>query len=148
MSNFCYVKIADEDIAALGNFDPTKTIIVDERFKDNLNKIKFSSLGSIRLDSYQPNNLKYTSNLNEEGLAIFSEIYYKDGWNAYVDGVKTEHFRANYVLRAMKIPAGNHIIEFKFEPSVFISGERISIASSISLILLLIFACYREFKLK
>ena len=142
------VKSADEEIAALGNFDPAKTIIVDERFKDNLSKIKFSSLGSIKLDSYQPNNLKYTTNLNEEGLAIFSEIYYKDGWNAYIDGVKTEHFRANYVLRAMNIPAGNHTIEFKFEPSVFISGERISIASSISLILLLIFACYREFKLK
>ena len=73
---------------------------------------------------------------------------YKEGWNAYIDGVKTEHFRANYVLRAMKIPAGNHTIEFKFEPSVFKSGERISLASSISLILLLIFACYREFKLK
>ena len=142
------VKNADEEIAALGNFDPSKTIIVDERFKDNLNKIKFSSLGSIKLDSYQPNNLKYTTNLNEEGLAIFSEIYYKDGWNAYIDGIKTEHFRANYVLRAMKIPAGNHSIEFKFEPSVFISGERISLASSISLILLLVFACYREFKLK
>ena len=142
------VKNADEEIAALGNFDPSKTIIVDERFKDNLNKIKFSSLGSIKLDSYQPNNLKYTTNLNDEGLAIFSEIYYKDGWNAYIDGVKTEHFRANYVLRAMKIPAGNHNIEFKFEPSVFISGERFSLASSISLILLLVFACYREFKLK
>jgi len=142
------VKNADEEIAALGNFDPSKTIIVDERFKDNFNKIKFSSLGTIKLDSYQPNNLKYTTNLNEEGLAIFSEIYYKDGWNAYIDGIKTEHFRANYVLRAMKIPAGNHSIEFKFEPSVFISGERISLASSISLILLLIFACYREFKLK
>ena len=142
------VKNADEEIAALGNFDPSKKIIVDERFKDNFNKINFSSLGSIKLDSYQPNNLKYTTNLNEEGLAIFSEIYYKDGWNAYIDGVKTEHFRANYVLRAMKIPAGNHTIEFKFEPSVFISGERISLASSISLILLLVFACYREFKLK
>ena len=149
VENISTVKNADEEIAALGNFDPLKTIIVDERYDDNLININnLNSSSSIKLDSYKPNHLTYTSNNIDEGIAVFSEIYYKDGWNVYVNGIESNHFRANYVLRAMKIPAGNHIIEFKFEPSVFTNGERISLASSISLLLLLLFVSYREIKLK
>ena len=81
-------------------------------------------------------------------MAVFSEIYYKDGWNAYIDGVKSDYFRVNYVLRGMSIPAGKHIVEFKFEPSVFVNGERISLASSIILLLILFFVSYRELKLQ
>lgn len=142
------VENADDEIAALGSFDPSKTMILDKRFSDQTIQIDNSFSGTIKLDSYQPNYLKYTSNSNKAGIAIFSEIYYKDGWNAYIDGVKSDHFRANYVLRGMKVPAGNHLIEFKFEPSVFVNGERISLASSISLILLLFFALFKEFKIK
>ena len=131
------VENADDEIAALGSFDPSKTMILDKRFSDQTIQIDNSFSGTIKLDSYQPNYLKYTSNSNKAGIAIFSEIYYKDGWNAYIDGVNSDHFRANYVLRGMKVPAGNHLIEFKFEPSVFVNGERISLASSISLILCL-----------
>ena len=149
VENISTVKNADEEIAALGNFDPLKTIIVDERYDDNLININnLNSSSSIKLDSYKPNHLTYTSNNIDEGIAVFSEIYYKDGWNVYINGIESNHFRANYVLRAMKIPAGNHIIEFKFEPSVFTNGERISLASSISLLLLLLFVSYREIKLK
>ena len=149
VENINTVKNADEEIAALGNFDPLKTIIVDERYDDNLININnLNSSSIIKLDSYKPNHLKYTSNNIDEGIAVFSEIYYKDGWNVYINGIESNHFRANYVLRAMKIPAGNHIIEFKFEPSVFTNGERISLASSISLLLLLLFVSYREIKLK
>ena len=149
VENINTVKNADEEIAALGNFDPLKTIIVDERYDDNLININnLNSSSIIKLDSYKPNHLTYTSNNIDEGIAVFSEIYYKDGWNVYVNGIESNHFRANYVLRAMKIPAGNHIIEFKFEPSVFTNGERISLASSISLLLLLLFVSYREIKLK
>ena len=142
------VENADDEIAALESFDPSKTMILDKRFSDQTIQIDNSFSGTIKLDSYQPNYLKYTSNSNKAGMAIFSEIYYKDGWNAYIDGVKSDHFRANYVLRGMKVPAGNHLIEFKFEPSVFTNGERISLASSISLLLLLLFVSYREIKLK
>ena len=149
VENINTVKNADEEIAALGNFDPLKTIIVDERYDDNLININnLNSSSIIKLDSYKPNHLTYTSNNIDEGIAVFSEIYYKDGWNVYINGIESNHFRANYVLRAMKIPAGNHIIEFKFEPSVFTNGERISLASSISLLLLLLFVSYREIKLK
>ena len=142
------VKNADEEIAALGNFDPAKIAIVDQRFSNQTIQIDNSFSGSIKLDSYKPNNLKYSYDSNKEGIVVFSEIYYKDGWNVYIDGVKSEHFRANYVLRGMKVPSGNHVIEFKFEPSVFIHGERISFASSLSLLLLLFFAFYKEVKIK
>ncbi|MAC42225.1 MAG: hypothetical protein CMJ05_10630, partial [Pelagibacterales bacterium] len=77
---------------------------------------------------------------------VFSEIYYKDGWNVYIDGKKSDYFRANYVLRAMEVPAGNHTIEFKFEPKVYKIGEGISLASSIMLILLLVFVSFKELK--
>ena len=78
-------------------------------------------------------------------LLVFSEIYYKNGWNAYIDGVKTDYFRANYVLRALKIPSGKHNIEFKFEPSVYSTGENISLASSLILFILLFLISYKEF---
>ncbi|MBN1198082.1 MAG: hypothetical protein JXA23_01930, partial [Bacteroidales bacterium] len=74
----------------------------------------------------------------KDALAVFSEIYYPKGWNAYVDRTPTPHFRANYVLRAMVLPAGDHTVEFKFEPNVYVVGERISLISSIVLLLLIV----------
>ena len=82
---------------------------------------------SITLDIYKPNYLRYNSQTQFPALAVFSEIYYKDGWNVYIDGEKSDYFRANYVLRAMQVPAGNHTIEFKFEPKVYKIGEGISL---------------------
>ena len=146
VNNVEVVNNADQEIAALTNFNPSEKLIVDQRFSKNLIDLNNSFSGTINLDSYKPNYLKYTSNSNNDGLAVFSEIYYSDGWNAYIDGEKSEYFRANYVLRAMKIPAGNHIIEFKFEPSAYLNGEKISLASSISLLLFLFLAFYKEFK--
>ena len=90
--------------------------------------------------------MKYTSNSSKNGIAIFSEIYYDKGWNAYVDGELKPHFRANYVLRGMQIPAGNHSVEFKFEPAVYHVSERIALASSIVLLLLLAFVSVKELK--
>ena len=146
VNNIEVVNNADQEIAALTNFNPSEKLIIDQRFSENLIDLNDSFSGTINLDSYKPNYLKYTSNSSNDGLAVFSEIYYSDGWNAYIDGEKSEHFRANYVLRAMKIPAGNHIIEFKFEPSAYLNGEKISLASSISLLLLLFLAFYKVFK--
>jgi uncharacterized membrane protein YfhO len=71
-------------------------------------------------------------------LAVFSEIYFANGWNAYVDGVKAPYLRANYILRAMNIPAGKHTVDFKFEPSVWKVGEPISLVASLILILLML----------
>ena len=88
--------------------------------------------------------MKYNSESVKEGVAVFSEIYYDKGWNAYIDGEKKSHFRVNYVLRGMKIPSGNHIVEFKFEPLTYKIGETVSLTSSVILLLLLSFACYNE----
>ena len=96
---------------------------------------------------YQPNYLKYSANLTKDGIAIFSEIYYDKGWNAYINGELKAHFRANYVLRGMVIPSGNHTIEFKFEPRTYKTGETVSLASSIILLLLLAFVSFKELKL-
>lgn len=138
VSNARAVNNADEEIQALTDFIPTETAIYDKRFENQVkgHLIGIDSLATISLTDYKPNHLTYSSVTSKEQLAIFSEIYYDKGWNAYIDGVKAPYFRANYILRAMIVPAGKHTIEFKFEPSVYKTGEKISYASSILLVLL------------
>lgn len=134
------VNNADEELAALDNFDPEKTVVIDKRFSDYLEGFTpvFDSVAQIKLIDYKPNHLQYQSNAKKDQLAVFSEIYYDKGWKAYIDDVLVPHFRANYVLRAMIIPAGKHKIDFKFEPEVFAIGEKVSFASSLLLILLVL----------
>ena len=140
------VSNADSEIAALNGLDVRNMAVVDERFKDQLITNLSSNNGTISLLEYKPNYLKYDSKSTSDGIAIFSEIYYEKGWNAYIDDVLCPHFRVNYVLRGMKIPAGNHIIEFKFEPSSYNIGESLSLASSIILFLLLVFVSFKELR--
>lgn len=132
------VNNADEEINALTDLVINETAVYDKRFEDLVKDHSFSkdSLSEITLTSYAPNHLKYNTKTTKEQLAVFSEIYYADGWNAYIDGKSAPYFRANYILRAMFVPAGNHTIEFKFEPTEYRTGEMISYASSITLILL------------
>ena len=147
IANPIIVKNADEEIAALSDFTPNEKVIIDQRFASFVEDSNYNIDGSsIDLDIYKPNYLKYTSQTQFPALAVFSEIYYKDGWNVYIDGEKSDYFRANYVLRAMQVPAGNHTIEFKFEPKVYKIGEGISLASSVILILLLVFVSFKELK--
>lgn len=135
---------ADEEIAALETLAVANRAVVDARFSDLLPKNYYlDSTASISLQDYKANHLTYQSNCSSEQLAVFSEIYYDKGWNAYVDGELVPHFRANYVLRAMAIPAGSHVIEFKFEPQIYVLGERIALLSSIVLLLLLVFSLSR-----
>ncbi|MBN2669141.1 MAG: YfhO family protein [Bacteroidales bacterium] len=129
---------ADEEIQALDQFDPKTTAIVDQRYQDQLFKFEKDSTANIELLSYAPNALSYRTSTKLDQLAVFSEIYYDKGWMAYIDGEHVSHFRANYVLRAMKIPAGEHTIEFKFEPPLYSRGVVIGMISSILLLLLLI----------
>jgi hypothetical protein len=135
-----WVNNADEEINALTSFNPADTVVVDKRFEDMLkgHLVAKDSAAVIKLKEYMPNHLTYESNSGKEQLAVFSEIYYAQGWNAFIDGKPAPYFRANYVLRAMVVPAGKHEIEFKFDPPVYRIGENISLASSILLILLLV----------
>jgi hypothetical protein len=131
---------ADAELNALSNFKARETAIIDSRFEDQLKSFKFSddTTGVITLKSYAPNDLVYESKSTKDQLAVFSEIYYAKGWNASIDGKPAPYFRANYVLRSMVVPAGNHTIEFKFEPRSYILGTKLSLASSILLLLLLL----------
>ena len=142
---------ADEEIKAMDNFVPATTAIVDKRFERELGGLKIArdSAAAIRLVKYTPNHLIYeTSKLKSDQLAVFSEIYYNKGWNAYIDGQAKPYLRANYVLRAMVIPAGAHKIEFKFEPRSYLTGEKVSLAGSVLLLLIIATALYFEFRKK
>ena len=140
------VNSADEEMKALRTTDLKKTAIINQKytldFKNNL--MAKDSVSSIKLITYKSNYIKYSSQNESEGLAVFSEIYYPKGWNVYIDGKINSHFRVDYVLRGMKIPAGKHTIEFKFEPQVVKTGSSIALISSILMLLLLIGGIYFE----
>ena len=140
VQDFKLVNNADEELEALGEVDLATTAVVDKRFKPLLEGFvpTADSTAQIKQIEYQPNHLKYQSNTSRDQMVVFSEIYYDKGWNAYFDGNKLPHFRVNYVLRGMILPAGKHLIEFKFEPTVYRVGEKISFASSLLVILLVI----------
>ena len=92
--------------------------------------------------------MKYVSNNSKEGFAVFSEMYYENGWKATVDGNEAKIFQVNYVLRGIQIPAGKHTIEFKFEPQVVKTGSTIALISSIGILLLIGAGVYFERKKK
>ena len=132
VSEINWVANADEEIVALGKFNSKQTAIIDKRFEGEFKGFvpNRDSSARISLTKYQPNKLDYTSQSSTDQLAVFSEIYYEKGWNAYIDGKLVPHVRVNYVLRALQVPAGSHTIEFKFEPTVIGTGEKIAYASS------------------
>lgn len=140
VEDFTFVNNADEELAALSNFDPDALAIIDKKFQDHLDGYTpvEDTTALIKLISYKPNELSYQTNTVKDQLVVFSEIYYDKGWNAYVDGKLVPYFRANYVLRSMVLPAGKHLVEFKFEPKVYKTGEVVSFASSLLLILLVL----------
>jgi len=137
---------ADQEITLLGKIDPKKEIVVNKKFANDLAGISLSkdTLSKIALTSYSPNVMEYSYNGSGNGLAVFSEIYYPKGWNAYIDGKLTPYFQADYVLRAMIIPSGQHKIEFRFEPKSFILGSTVSKGCSLILLLLLLGILVKE----
>ena len=118
------------EMKALTNFNPKDTAIVDEKYKMLITGISpADSSSTIKMSSFDNDEIKYESNASASHLAIFSEVFYKD-WNAYIDGKKTDILKANYVLRALVIPAGKHTIEFKFEPLIYFVSKNISAITS------------------
>ncbi|ALJ06582.1 hypothetical protein APS56_16210 [Pseudalgibacter alginicilyticus] len=123
-------KVADanQEMMELDSLNNKKVAVT--RMADS-KTFKVDSLASVKVLEYKPNYIKYSTNNSNEGFAVFSEVYYKHGWNVFIDGEKKDHIEVNYILRGMEIPAGKHIIEFKFEPKVVQTGSRIALGSSI-----------------
>jgi hypothetical protein len=145
------VNKANDEMKMLDKFDTKKAAIFNihlygDKFKNARLKRNLDTTGTIKIKEYEPNYIKYISNNPNEGLAVFSEIYYENGWNAYIDGVKTDHFPVDYVLRALIIPGGKHTVEFKFEPQVIKTGSIITLISVVGMLLLLIGGIYYEQK--
>ncbi|MGJ8743740.1 YfhO family protein [Polaribacter sp.] len=132
------VDSANKEMQALDSLDTKSEAVINKnQIKENTNLIFIKdSTAAIALTKYDVNALTYQSKTAKEQFAVFSEIYYKDGWNAYIDGVLKPHFRVNYVLRGMIIPKGSHTIEFKFEPKVIQQGKMISLTSYALLLLI------------
>jgi uncharacterized membrane protein YfhO len=132
------VDSANDEIGALDSIDPAGVAVVHKEFEDYVKGLNLAKEGDIVLTSYAPNRLVYKSDSKSDQFAVFSEIWYgpDKGWKAYVDGKEVEHIRVNYVLRGMKTPAGKHEIVFEFHPSKYYIGEKISLASSIILLIL------------
>ncbi len=135
VENVLTVNSADEELFGLSNIDTRKTAIVRNTFADQLAGFNPTpdSKGSIELTEYKPDELKYTFKSSNKELVVFSEVYYPDGtsWKAFIDGNPVEHLRANYVLRALVVPAGEHTIEFKFEPTYYKLGSTLSLVASL-----------------
>lgn len=141
----------DDVMKALDHIDTKKVAVFnvhehESKFQNARMKKQWDTTGTIKVVQYKPNYIKYQSDNGKDGLAVFSEIYYKNGWNAYIDGKLTDHFPVDYVLRAMEIPGGKHTIEFKFEPQVIKTGGTINLISSIGMFVLLIGGIYFERK--
>ncbi len=137
IQNVKFVNSADEEIMKLDSLNTKTSIVLNSSFASELqNYYPKDSTATISLTHYQANELSYQSNTLLKQFAVFSEIYYKDGWNAYIDGELTEIYQVNYVLRGIEIPEGKHTIEFKFEPTIIKKGNTITLISYALLLLI------------
>lgn len=141
---------ADAEIAGLDQIDIQQSALVDKIFQSEIANTEFvnDSTSFILLKSYEPNKLVYETSSETAQFAIFSEIYYPKGWTAKIDGKEVPYVRANYVLRAMPIPAGEHVVEFTFDPASYRVGNKIAYGSSILLLLAVIGLAFVEFRKK
>jgi hypothetical protein len=148
VQNIDFVENADSEMKALTTFAPKITALVDKEFETMIGNepLKFDAKASIKLTSYNPDHLVYQTVASAPQVAVFSEIYYDKGWEMYIDNVKQPYFRADYLLRAAIIPSGKHTVAFKFYPTSYYVGEKISLAASIILLLGLFGLIYMKYK--
>lgn len=140
---------ANEEMKLVGEINTKNEVVVDKQFASQVpTTIVADSAARIALKSYKPNHLVYTFSSNTDQLAVFSEIYYDKGWNAYINGEKASYFRANYLLRAMPLKKGTYELEFKFEPMSYKIGNIIALSSSIIMILGFLVFGFISFKKK
>jgi hypothetical protein len=144
------VENANKEISFMNSYNPAKEAIIVNTFKNQITKSSYpvQENEKIELISYQPDELHYKYSASEEKLVVFSEIYYPAGWKGYIDGKENQYFRTDWVLRGMIVPAGDHEIKFTFRPVSYYIGNKISLASSLLLILLCIGYFISKFNLK
>jgi len=137
-----------EEIKALDNFDPRQTAFIDKNQNAPAPQISFDSAAKIKLTKYTNDEIEYESDATSAQFAVFSEIYYSAGWNAYLDNNKVPHYKVNYLLRGMPVPSGHHVIKFKFEPTSYATGYTMATIGNILLYLFLIGGIYMSFRKK
>jgi len=142
------VENADADVKAVAQIDLDKIATLDKRFEASIDvsSLRKDTAAQIRLSDYQPNKLVYHSSSSTRQLAVFSEVYYEEGWQATIDGENANHLRVNYLLRGMVIPEGEHEIVFNFRPQSYYAGQKISKISSLLLIFIFLGAVYLNWK--
>lgn len=140
------VENADEEMISIfeeNDFDARKTAVVDKRYKDLIGNIESrSESASIELTQYMPNEMKYDFKSDKDQLVVFSEIYYAEGWHAFIDDKPVDHFRTDFILRGLKVPAGEHKIRFEYSRKSFDIGNPISLISSLAVILMALLFLY------
>ncbi|HEY3388509.1 MAG TPA: YfhO family protein, partial [Prolixibacteraceae bacterium] len=149
VNKYKIVDNADQEIAAIRLIDPAKEVVINKKFQDQLSGVSLvnDSSAKISLTTYSPNVMTYHYQGNGNQVAVFSAIYYPKGWNAYIDGKIVPYFQADYVLRSMLLPKGNYDIVFKFEPTSFLTGQKISFWSSLILLFLIVGLIAKKFLL-
>lgn len=139
VKHILWAQDADAEMKALDHLDTKDTVVIDQRYKELVKGAPvFDSTARISLIANNLNEISYSSITNAPQFAVFSEVYYKQGWNAFIDGQPAPYCRVNYALRGMTVPAGKHTITFKFEPASYYTGIKLSISSYIVMLLLLI----------
>jgi hypothetical protein len=135
VKNIKTVANADSEIVALYGINTKREAVIQQKNKEIASvSNSYNADGKITLLSYKPNDLVYETDSKEKSFAVFSEIYYPKGWNAYVDGNLTPHTCVNYILRGMELPSGKHKVEFKFEPTAYKTGNMLALIGSILLL--------------
>ncbi|MCA5005883.1 YfhO family protein [Sphingobacterium bovistauri] len=132
-----FVKDNNQEMQAISSFDPSKEAFVHEEFKSKIDekRLRLANNASIKLTSYHPDRMEYEYSAPNDVFAVFSEVYYEKGWKAYVDGEEVPILRADYILRALQLPGGNHKVEFVFDPSTVKISNIVSLIGSIVLVL-------------
>ncbi len=144
-----FVPNAALEMKALNNFNAAQEAVVQESFKPAIPKMPVRySAALIKIDKNDHDVINYTFRSSTDQFAVFSEVYYDRGWKAFIDGKEAPIVKTNYVLRGLYIPAGAHKIEFRFEPTSYLMGSRITSISQIVLVLVFLIALYMEFRRK
>ena len=145
IENILPVTNADKAMQSLDTLDTKKNaIIIDKNIK--YTHYQTDSTSTIKLKQYEPDKLTYISDNQYNGFAVFSEIYYPHGWEAFIDGKKSPIYEVNYTLRALEIPAGQHSIEFIFNPQIIKIGSNISLITSIIFLIIILYSLFHIVK--